>query len=73
MRAFLTLLTCFLLSGCIATGLNKRGRDLSPNERIPSLHEVPDKHEIKPLPRAEMEIKEKELRAKHTKDSVKLP
>lgn len=62
-----------LVGGCIGTSFNKRGRDLKPNERIPELHEVPDMHEIKPLPRKEMEAKEKELRAQYKKDSVNLP
>ncbi|USO01664.1 MAG: hypothetical protein H6849_01270 [Alphaproteobacteria bacterium] len=61
-----------LLSGCIGTLFSKHGRDLNPGETIPRLHEVPDKGEIVPLPRAEMAKKEKELRAHHHKEGVSL-
>lgn len=73
MRAVITITLSVFLSGCIATGINNRGRELTSNESIPSLHEVPDKHEITPLPRKEMAAKEKELRIKYNEDAVKLP
>ena len=66
------VLVCLLLSGCLGTAFSDRGRDLKPGETVPRLHEVPDKNEITPLPRTEMDAKEQELRTRHQKDAINL-
>ena len=67
-------LTIFLLAlliatpGCNLQNYQKRGYDSSTWEQSPTLHDVPE--EFEPLPKKEIDNKEKELRKKYQEKSV---